>query len=105
MSAACVQCEANARSNEAGGYAAAAECRAYCARGHKTQAESDLLQRSKDYARQVLINTGRATMDWTDDKLSEALALAYRAGYGTGATVASHAAEAACNAVARAVRS
>lgn len=31
----CAQCEANARSNEAGGYTElAAECRAYCLRGH-----------------------------------------------------------------------
>lgn len=35
---ACLQCEANARWNEAGGYAElAAECRAYCLRAHREQ--------------------------------------------------------------------
>lgn len=34
--AVCAQCETNARDNEAGGYLKlAAECRAYCLRGHR----------------------------------------------------------------------
>lgn len=38
----CVQCEANARWNEAGGYRELAqECRDYCRRGHKEESRTN----------------------------------------------------------------
>jgi hypothetical protein len=96
----CAQCEANAQTNEAGGYRGLAdECRAYCRRGHRTPEEAALIARSEQYARQTLINAGRATSEWTDDKLSAALALAFRAGFGAGVHEAAQQAARASKAV------
>lgn len=81
----CAQCESNARANEAGGYKdLAAECRAYCRRGHMSKEDHALRQRAMDYAHSRIVNLGRPTIEWTDDKLVEAIALAFRAGYGAG---------------------
>lgn len=81
----CAQCEANALANEAGGYPdLATECRAYCRRDHLSIKEFNLRIRAKDYARNVLVNAGRATSDWTDNVLSEAISTAFRAGHTAG---------------------
>lgn len=61
----CQQCEANARSNEAAGYARlAVECRAYCLRGHK--------ERCGDYtppqpAQQCILSQGHEGVHVVED--------------------------------------
>lgn len=78
---ACAQCEANARWNAAGGYQELArENREYCRRGHVSAEEFALSRRASDYARNVIVYLGRPTLEWTDNKLVEALARAFIAG-------------------------
>lgn len=76
----CMQCESNARSNEAGGHLAAAEeCRAYCRRGHVSVVAFAVRQAATHYA-----SNARHSNSLRD------LIRAYEEGYRTGVRAAAH---------------
>jgi len=66
----CLQCESNARSNEAGGYHVAAEkCRAYCRRGHVSE---------------VALALRHAAVNYVANAKHHDMTLAFEAGYREG---------------------